>query len=85
MNASDITFDVEISSYVVGGRTYFRWLILDHNGKGYVGDYAGHSSPAGIDLPSADAAEDNARDYIRRIREAIELKLNAPDAYRITL
>lgn len=87
VSAADVKFDVEISSYVAGGRRYFRWTILDHNGKGYVGDYSSHSSvlPDGRTLNSSDEAEDDAREYIRRIRETIELKLNAPDAYRVTL
>lgn len=85
MSADDVTFDVEISTYVASGKTWFRWTILDHNAKGYVGDYSGHKSYPDKPLHSRDEAEASARDYVNRIREAVQLKLNAPGAYRITL
>lgn len=80
--AADVKFEVQITPYVIGGKTNYRWEILDHSHKGYVGDYAGHRD-AGFE--SGPDAEDNAAAYVDRIRQAVELKLNAPDAYRITL
>lgn len=81
-SADEVKFDVQISPYVVGGKHYFRWEILDHNHKGYVGDYSGHRDS---NFETDQEAVSNATDYIARIRQAVELKLNAPDSYRITL
>lgn len=81
-SAYDVKFEVEISPYVVGGRTYFRFQILEHNFKAYVGDYTGHQD-AGYEF--ALDAEAAAGEYIDRIRHAVELKLNVPDSYTITL
>lgn len=80
--ASEVTFEVQIQPYVIQGKTYFRWEILDHNHKGYVGDYSGHRDSGFHDPDSAVA---DAEAYVTRIREAVDLKLNAPDAYVITL
>lgn len=81
-NASEVYFDVQISPYVVGGRNYFRWEILEHNHTGYVGDYSGHRDS---NFDSAEEAEKDARQYVERIRAAVDLKLNAPESYVITL
>lgn len=81
-NATDVKFEIQISPYVVGGKTYFRWTILDHNHKGYVGDYSAHSDSG---YEHALDAEGGAEEYVDRIRHAVDLKLNAPESYRITL
>lgn len=81
-SAEDVYFDVQISPYVVGGKTHFRWEILEHNHTGYVGDYSGHRD-SGFDTPAE--AENAAAQYVARVREAVRLKLSAPDSYRITL
>lgn len=80
--ASDVKFTVEISPYVIGGSTYFRWTVRDNTHKGYSGDYAGHSD-GGYD--TAPAAEFGAHEYIDRIRKAVQLKLDVPNSYTITL
>jgi hypothetical protein len=80
--ADEVQFDVQISPYVVGGKHFFRWEILDHNHKGYVGDYSGHRESGFEDTESA---ESNVREYVSRVRQAVELKLSAPESYRITL
>jgi hypothetical protein len=38
-----VKFEIEISPYVVQGETFFRWTILDHNAKAFVGEYAGQT------------------------------------------
>lgn len=81
-SADDVFFDVQISPYVVGGKNYYRWTILEHNHTGYVGDYTGQGD-AGFAEP--EEAEANATEYVKRIRAAVNLKLNAPESYRITL
>lgn len=83
--ANDVKFDVEISAYVAGGSNFFRWKIVDQNAKEYVGDYTEHVSVPDAGLRSAEQAEANAKEYIERVRQAIDLKLSAPEAYRITL
>src|SRR5688572_22694839 len=80
--AEEVYFDVQIAPYVVSGKHYFRWTVIDHNHKGYVGDYSGHNE-SGFINPSE--AEESAQEYVDRIRAAVELKLNAPDSYVITL
>lgn len=80
--AEDVTFEIQISPYVVSGKTHFRWEILDHNHRGYVGDYSGHRD-GGFETPQD--AEDDAAIYVARIRHAVELKLAVPDSYTITL
>ena len=81
-SAADLFFDVEISPYVVGGQHYYRWTILDHNAKAYAGDYVGHTEAQYL---SSEQAEQQAAEYVNRVRAAVELKLNMPDSYRITL
>lgn len=81
-DALDVKFEVEISPYVVSGKTYFRWEIVSHNHVIYVGDYSGHRDSG---YEHALDAEAGAEEYINRIRHAVELKLNVPDSYRITL
>jgi hypothetical protein len=81
-SAWDVKFEVEISPYVVSGKTYFRFQILDHSFKAYAGDYTGHQDAG---FHSATDAEGGASEYIDRIRSAVELKLNVPDSYTITL
>jgi hypothetical protein len=66
----------------VTGKVYYRWTILKNNKRGWVGDYAGHND-SGFESP--EAAEDGASVYVERIRVALDLKLNVPDAYTITL
>lgn len=80
--AYDVKFEVQIVPYIISGQTLFRWVILDHNHKGYVGDYSGHQD-AGYE--SETDAEGGAELYVDRIRHAVDLKLNAPDSYTITL
>lgn len=80
--ASEVKFTVEISPYIVGGSTYFRWTVRDNTHKGYTGDYAGHSDSG---YHSATDAEGGAEEYIERIRHAVDLKLAVPDSYTITL
>jgi hypothetical protein len=81
-SANDVKFEIEISPYVVSGKTYFRFQVLDHNFKAYAGDYTGHQDAG---YYTANDAEDGAVEYIKRIRHAVELKLNVPDSYTITL
>lgn len=80
--AAEVKFEIQITPYVVSGTTFYRWEILDHNHKGYVGDYAGHRD-SGFRIP--EDAEADAALYVDRVRQAVTLKLNAPDSYRITL
>lgn len=80
--ASDVKFEIEISPYVVGGRHFFRWVIIDHNAKPYIGDYVGHNDSS---YESTAEAEIGATEYVDRIRYAVDLKLSAPEAYRITI
>lgn len=78
----EVKFEIQISPYVVQGRTRWRWEILDHNFKGYSGDYSGHRD---ANFDTAVDAEADAEVYIERIRAAVQLKLDVPDAYTITL
>lgn len=80
--ASDVTFEIEISPYVVSGKTFFRWEIVTHNYKAYAGDYSGHRDSG---YSSATDAEGGAHEYVERVRHAVELKLNVPDSYTIIL
>jgi hypothetical protein len=82
VKASEVEFEVQILPYVVTGKVYYRWTILKNNKRGWVGDYAGHND-SGYESP--EAAEDAASVYVERIRVALDLKLNVPDAYTITL
>jgi hypothetical protein len=79
---TDVKFEIEISPYVVQGETFFRWTIIDHNAKPFIGEYSGQSEAS---YKSAETAEIGAALYVDRIRHTVELKLNAPDSYRITL
>lgn len=85
ITADDVRFEIEIMPYVAAGSTYFRWILVNHNAKGFVGDYSGHMSLPDARLRSTDEAENDAQDYVERIRHAVDLKLNQPDSYRITL
>jgi hypothetical protein len=80
--ASDVFFDVEISPYVVSGEHFFRWTIVGHNAQDYVGSYVGQSQNS---HKTAGEAEESAAEFVSRIRHTVDLKLNAPDSYRITL
>ena len=82
LRASEVEFEVQIVPYVVTGTVFYRWTILKNNKRGWVGDYAGHNESG---FATAEAAEDNAALYVERIRHAVDLKLNVPDAYIITL
>jgi hypothetical protein len=81
-SADDVEFEIEISPYVVGGKTYFRWEIIGHTYSSYIGDYVGHRD-SGYDEPKD--AETGAAEYVARIRHAVDLKLNVPDSYRYVL
>lgn len=78
----EVKFDVDVEPYVTGGKIYWRWTIVDHNAKGYVGDYSGHSNAA---LHCAECAADDAKEYVARIRQTLALKLSAPDVMRLTI
>lgn len=81
--AADVSFEIEIMPYVVSGETYFRWIVVNHNAREFIGDYSGHTSVPDAGLRTASEAEANAREYVGRVRHAVELKLNVPDSYRI--
>lgn len=81
-HALDVQFEVQIVPYVVTGSVFYRWTILKNNKRGWVGDYSGQTESG---FSTAEAAEDGASVYVERIRYALDLKLNAPDAYTITL
>lgn len=80
--ATDVAFEFEISPYVVTGKTFFRWDIIDHGFAGYIGDYRGHRESG---YETTQAAEAGAAEYVARVRHAVELKLNVPDSYTVTL
>lgn len=80
--ATDVGFTVEIAPYIVGGSTFFRWTITDNTHNGYAGDYTGHTESG---FPTAEKAETGAAEYVERVRHAVQLKLDVPDSYTITL
>jgi len=81
-SAGDIRFEVQISPYVVSGTVFYRWAIVTNSHKDYVSDYTGHNNSG---YRTADEAEDAAVEYVERIRQTVDLKLNVPDAYLISL
>jgi hypothetical protein len=78
----DVVFDVQISPYVVGGKHYFRWEILNHSYKSFAGDHSGRRDAG---FYTQKEAEDDAKRHIVDIRAVVELKLNAPGSYVITI
>lgn len=80
--ATDVSFQIQISPYVAAGKHFFRWVVLEHTHKGYVGDYAGHGESG---FYSVSEAERGAREYVARVRQAVELKLNAPESIILTM
>lgn len=82
MTASDVTFQVVIEPYIVGGEFFYRWRIADHSHQNHVGSYV-EAGNAG--LKTAGDAESDAKRFVDRIRHTVELKLNSPAAYKITL
>lgn len=81
-NAGEVTFQVSIEPYIVAGEFWYRWRITDHTHQNHVGSYV-EAGNAG--LKSSEEAEDDAKRFVDRIRHTVELKLNAPESYKITL
>lgn len=81
-SADDVKFDIDISPYVVNGAVFYRWDLVSHTHETHIGSYAGHNSPSHM---TAEAAEEDARAYVSRIRHTLALKLDLPETVRITL
>lgn len=82
LSADLLEFTVEISPYIIGGATRWRWEIVEHNYKGYVGDHTGQREGQ---FHSAEECEAGVKEHIARIRQTVQQKLDAPNSYRITL
>lgn len=85
-SSDEVEFTVSIIPRVNGGRVLWDWEILGNTLAQHVGDYTGLKSDKIVQTYySAEEAETDARDYVQRIRNAIDLKLKLPLARKLTL
>lgn len=85
-SADEVEFEVSIVPKLMGGQIVWDWEIVSNTLAQHVGDYSGMKSDCLIDrYKSADEATREAKEYVQRIRNAIDLKLNMPTAYKFVL
>ena len=81
--ADEVVFEVEVRPWVVNGEIKWSWSVVYNSFVPYVGDWT--SLRAANYLDSEDEAEEDARRMIANTRHVIDVKLGAPEPYRIKL
>lgn len=81
--AAEIRFKVRIFPVIFQGHYYWRWTLVDHSAKPYIGDFTKIVDPDNYGTQVG--AEEAAKRQIENIRHVSGLKLNQPSEYLIEL
>lgn len=79
----DIRFKVRIYPVILQGDYYWKWVLVDHSAKPYVGDFTKIVDPDSYG--TQELAEEAARRQVTNIRHVSGLKLNQPHEYVIEI
>lgn len=79
----EMRFKVRIHPVIIQGNYYWRWNLIDHSAKPYVGDFTSIVDPDNYGSP--ELAEEAARRQVANIRHVSGLKLNQPSEYLIEI
>lgn len=83
MTPDEIRFKVRIFPVIFQGNYYWRWTLVDHSAKPYIGDFTKIVDPD--NYGSVSEAETAARRQVNNIRHVSGLKLNQPQEIFIEL